>query len=255
MKSILGFFAEISEELIEQLEQLTNVDVSFGMALVDSLPVIVFMIGMGFVIKIAYGRVNPVIFALLSGGVFTSFFGGALKCTWKFCAAFGYNYTPLTVSFTIYQAIGFALIALSLILLVIADKKTISGQQKPVEKIGASAVFVLLLLVPIVKTQLKAGFIWFIIMALFTTVYLICLAILAFRRKMIWQGILFFVSMILMFVMAGLGNKFDDPASPFAKLNWIAQIVNTLVQACMALPAYLLSKKFVMYRTEYVPEA
>lgn len=252
--SVITALKEIPENVVEQLEQLMNVDVSLFMAIVDSLPVIIFMVGMGFVIKMAHGRIKPFYFALLSGGVFTSFFGGLLKCIWKVCCSFGYNYTSLTVSFQIYQAIGFALIAFAMVMFVISDKKSLLGETTTTAiKTNASAVGILLTFVPIVYTSVKAGFVWFILMAVFTVAYLVCLAIVAFRRKMVWQGILFFVSMVLMFTMVALSKKFEDPTSPFAKFNWIAQCVNILTQVCMALPAYLLSKKFTQLRSVYVP--
>ena len=48
--SVITALKEIPENVVEQLEQLMNVDVSLFMAIVDSLPVIIFMVGMGFVI-------------------------------------------------------------------------------------------------------------------------------------------------------------------------------------------------------------
>ena len=52
-----------------------------------------------------------------------------------------------------------------------------------------------------------------------------------------------FVSMVLMFIMSALGKQFKE-GGKFISLNWIAQIVNTLVQALMALPAIKMFKLF-----------
>ena len=102
---------------------LSNIEVSLFMALVDFIPVIIFMIGMGYVIKIAYGKIKIFMFAILTGGVFLAFIAGLSKSTWKFLYCRGYDYVPLNTAFIIYQTVGFFLIAVGVVALLIEDFK------------------------------------------------------------------------------------------------------------------------------------
>jgi hypothetical protein len=209
--------------------------VSYPMAIVDFIPVILFMIAMGYVIKMAHGRIKTTFFAILSGGVFVAFLGGLAKCTWKLIYAHGIDFVPLNTAFVIYQTTGFFLISIGVIALLVADGKS----RKKAVKMKASLLPLLILSTVVVME--KPGFLWFIAMALFTCVYLISLSVLAFQNRKIGTGLLFFASMVFMFGMVALRSRFEEGGS-WERINWVAQVCNSITQLLLLIPCYRLSK-------------
>jgi len=212
--------------------------VSYVMAAVDFIPVILFMIAMGYVIRMAHGRISTKLFAVLSGGVFVSFLGGLAKCTWKLIYAHGIDFVPLNTAFVIYQTTGFLLIAVGVIALLAADVK---GTKAQAASVRLSATLLPLVFLATVVVMEKPGFLWFIAMALFTCVYLILLSVIAFRHKKIGTGLLFYASMLFMFGMVGLRSKFDEGGA-WEQMNWIAQVCNSVTQLLLLIPCFTLSK-------------
>lgn len=217
-----------------------GVSVSFFMAIVDFIPVIFFMFAQGAIIKLAYLRMKPIYFAVLTGGVFLGFFAGLAKCVWKLIYAFGYDFVPLNTSFAIYQTVGFAMIAFGAVALLLSEKsKAVVEKGKTKLALIAAPVF----FIPLVVILEKPSFLWYIFMALFTVIYLVSFSILAFRKKRYWLGIFYYISMILMFMMVGLRSQFESGGS-FEQMNWIAQLVNVITQCMVILPTHLLLKDY-----------
>ena len=212
--------------------------VSYVMAAVDFIPVILFMIAMGYVIRMAHGRIPTKLFAVLSGGVFVAFLGGLAKCTWKLIYAHGIDFVPLNTAFVIYQTTGFLLIAVGVIALLAAD---IKGNKAKNASVRLSASLLPLLFLATVVVMEKPGFLWFIAMALFTCVYLVLLSVIAFRHKKIGTGLLFYASMLFMFGMVGLRSRFDEGGA-WEQMNWIAQVCNSVTQLLLLIPCFTLSR-------------
>ena len=172
-----------------------GVSVSFFMALVDFFPVALFMVGMGFILKLAHNRIFNLGFAFLAGGVFTGFLAGFAKCTWKMLYAFGLNFVPLNSAFVIYQAVGFMFIAIGAIELAIRMKEEAHLKRGEVLKAKSevklncsiiAAAPILLLFVQEIRVIETPSFFWFLIMALFTIIYLVCFAVICIRAKKPW---------------------------------------------------------------------
>ncbi len=228
----------------------SEVSVSVLMAFVDFIPVVFFMFAMGAVIRLAYQRIGTVDFAILTGGVFLGFFAGLAKCTWKLLYAFGTDFVPLNTSFAIYQTIGFGMIAYGVVALVIREMRR---GKKPKRPVTARSLVVALPILPFLAEIIiieKAGFLWYIVMALFTCTYLISLSLLAFRVKRAC-GLFYYASMITMFAMVGLKSQFEAGGS-FETMNWIAQIVNVVTQCLVILPTHLLSKNYPLKKVQII---
>jgi hypothetical protein len=222
--------------------------VSYLMAIVDFIPVALFMAAMASVIKMAFGRIKTIYFAILTGGVFVSFMGGLAKCTWKLIYAHGVDFVPLNTAFVLYQTAGFFLIAIGVIALLCAD---IRQKRQSISKVVASAsvlpIFIVFAIIEVITID-KPGFLWYIIMALFTVIYLVVLSIIAFRYRNFKSAFLFYGSMIFMFGMVGLRSKFDEGGS-WENINWVAQICNSITQLQLLLACFFLSKSVVPIHT------
>jgi hypothetical protein len=222
--------------------------VSYLMAIVDFIPVVLFMAAMAYVIKMAFGRIKTIYFAILTGGVFVSFMGGLAKCTWKLIYAHGVDFVPLNTAFVLYQTAGFLLIAIGVFVLLLAD---IKQSKKSVGTVVASAstlpIFLIVGIIEVVTID-KPGFLWYIVMALFTVIYLVTLSVIAFRHRNFKSAFLFYGSMIFMFGMVALRSKFDEGGS-WENINWVAQICNSLTQLQLLLACLFLSKSVVPIKT------
>ncbi len=218
--------------------------VSYLMAIVDFIPVILFMAAMGLVIKMAFGRIKTIYFAMLTGGVFVSFMGGLAKCTWKLIYAHGTDFVPLNTAFVLYQTAGFFLISVGVIALLSADIK--EKKKSPGITIASISILPIYLVVAAVEivTIEKPGFLWYIVMALFTVIYLVVLSVIAFRHRNFKSAFLFYGSMIFMFAMVGLRSKFDEGGS-WESINWVAQICNSFTQLQLLLACFFLSRSVV----------
>ena len=223
-----------------------EVNVSIFMAIADFFPVVIFMVGMGYIIKLANHRISPVRFAMLTGGVFIGFLAGLAKCLWKLLYALGIDFVPLNTSFVIYQTAGFLLIAIGICSLC---SNVLRGKIFRKEAVPVSSTALPLAAGIAVRVIEKPSFVFFIFMGLFTSVYLIALAIICFKKKK-WWGILYILSMLLMFAMVGLSSQFDAGGS-FERLNWVAEVINCLTQACMAVPSILLYKSIGSVKTSF----
>jgi|GEM_PF-1833823 len=250
MRYLLSSVAELPSNIIEQINYFIQDgnSVNITMALVDLLPNIIFMLGMAFIIKSAFGRIKPIYFALLSGGALLAFLAGTIKAMWKVLCAVGYNCIPLTSSFGIYQFIGMTMIAIASLALTIADRRLLNKQDSTVI-LSASALPILIMGLATVTAKLSA--MWVILLVLPTAVYQISFALMAWRRKMTWQGILFIVSLFLATIMGALKKKFEDPSSQLSQLNWLAQCVNIIAQVAMVIPAYLLCRTMPRIKVTY----
>lgn len=219
--------------------------VSYLMAIIDFIPVILFMVAMGIIIKIAYRRIKTLFFAVLTGGVFVSFMGGLAKCTWKLLYAHGIDFVPLNTAFVLYQTAGFVLISVGVIALLSADIRAKKARQ--VSTLNQSvSIFPLVGLFGAVQvvTVDKPSFLWYIVMALFTVLYLVILSVIAFRHRNFLSGFLFYASMIFMFGMVALRSKFDSGGS-WESINWVAQICNSITQLLLLFACIFLSKSVV----------
>ncbi len=235
--------------MIRSVFLATEVTVSVLMAVVDFIPVVFFMFAMGAVIRIAYQRIGTVSFAVLTGGVFLGFFAGLAKCTWKLLYAFGTDFVPLNTSFAVYQTVGFGMIAYGCV--VLATNELRRGKALPkasvVKSLACALPLFLLFFADVVVIE-KAGFLWYIAMALFTCTYLIALSLLAFKVKRLC-GLWYYASMVTMFLMVGLKSQFEEGGS-FETMNWIAQVTNVVTQCLVILPTHLLSHNYPLKRIQ-----
>lgn len=178
------------------------------MALVDSIPVILYFIATVILQRDLYNKLSKVRFALLSAGSIMVLLGGIYKVTWKLLYALGVcDYRLLSDVMFPMQAPGFFLVFAALL----------GGIKKSENTYATYAV------APVLYTS-KIFFI--IINTIGSIGSAAILAIESLKRKNKNGAILFGCSILFVLVMGGLGSKFDDSSA----MNWVSQIINIVTQ-------------------------
>ena len=174
---------------------------SVPMALLDLVPVILFLIGAVILQRELYPRLSKGQFALFAAGTIDVFCGGALKAVYKLLYALGVcNFEKLNASFFPIQSIGFLLAGLAMAaFLFYKPKKT--------TVCGGTALFVSMMVVGL--GLLDAG-----------------LIALAARRKKYGIIVLLAVSFVCSLGMGYLSSRDFSGAA----MNWIAECVNVCGQ-------------------------
>jgi len=195
---------------------------SVSMALVDLIPVILYLIAVVILQRDLYNKMSKGAFALFAGGSVMVICAGFYKALWKLLYGAGIcDFQALTKSFLPLQSTGFALLAIGLIAMMTV-KQSSNG-----EKLysAAPAVF--------------AGTMIFVPMMIFGVVTsCTVLAIIAAKLKKKGLIVLFVLSVIGMLGMGYMATKdFADP-----KMNWIAQGINCVSQGIYLLAVWRLHK-------------
>ncbi|MBE6877079.1 MAG: hypothetical protein E7496_10270 [Ruminococcus sp.] len=196
------------------------------LALLDIVPVALFFLGCIELMKAFYPRMTQAQYTLFASGGTMIFLAGMLKAVWKLLLVMRIcDYSMLSDAFFPVQSTGFVLTAVSM--------AGITGKKK---KTSEEKSFSALLAVPLVETKLP-----FIILTFMgTTVFYGTLMILSFRRKAKLTAVFFIGAYIFSVMQIFLAVKFDNSSV----MNWMAEFVNLLAQACMVSGAFSLHKSF-----------
>jgi len=191
------------------------------MALVDFIPVALFLWGAVLLQRELYPYMSKGAFALFSAGTVTVFAAGAMKALWKLLYAAGAcDFERLNAAFFPMQTLGFMLAGVGVVALLLHPQG--EGQKR------LSAV------PPIFSgTMIFVGF-----MVLGVAMLDGGLAAIAVKRKKYTLIPLFAVALVAALAMGYLSSRDNTSAA----VNWIAEGVNTLGQACFLAGALLLHK-------------
>ena len=195
---------------------------SVPMALLDLVPVILFLIGAVILQRELYPRLSKGQFALFAAGTIDVFCGGALKAVYKLLYALGVcNFEKLNASFFPIQSIGFLLagLAMAAFLFYKPKKTTVCGVAAAPALYGGTALFVSMMVIGL--GLLDAG-----------------LIVLAARRKKYGIIVLLAVSFVCSLGMGYLSSRDFSGAA----MNWIAECVNVCGQGTFLAAAVLLRR-------------
>ncbi|MBQ1316621.1 MAG: hypothetical protein IIY46_03955 [Lachnospiraceae bacterium] len=194
---------------------------SVPMAIVDFIPVFLFLVSAVILMRDLYHMMSKGAFALFSAGCIVIFTAGFYKATWKMLYALGIcDFVALNRAFFPMQSTGFLLAALGMCALLFF-------RQKPKEAVLTAA--------PLVYTS---SLVFIIFLALGSLGILGCLARLARKMKQKLAMILFWISFLCMMMMGYLSSK--DFTRPI--LNWMGEIVNTAGMILLLIAVILLHK-------------
>lgn len=196
---------------------------SIPMALVDFIPVILFVISTVILQRGLYDRMSKGAFAVFSAGTIMVICAGVFKAVWKLLYVLGIcDFERLNQTFLPVQSIGFLLAGIAALAMVF-HKQTADGS-----KLYAAAPAIFSGTV-IFITAMVLGYIGF------------CtgLAVESKRRGRIKAVVFFIIACVFMLMMGYLGTK--DFSKPI--LNWMAEIVNLIGQGCLLIASKELVRK------------
>ena len=197
---------------------------SVPMALVDFIPVILFIISAITLQRGLYYRMSKGAFAVFSAGTIMVICAGIFKASWKLLYGAGIcDFARLNQAFFPMQSVGFLLAGIAVVAMVFF-KQDPAGEK--LYAAGVPAVF--------------SGTVIFIIAMVLGSLGL-CggLAIESKRRGKTKAAILFILTFIFLLMMGYLGTK--DFAKP--SMNWIGECVNLVGQVFFLLAAKDLVKE------------
>lgn len=187
--------------------------ITVEMALVDCVPVVLFLVAAVVLQRDLYGRLPKGAYSLVAAGSIMAFLGGFMKALWKLLYATGVaDYVLLDHALFTLQGPGFLLFFLGL-----------TGLFWKGEKNGASA---LAAGAAPAATTTSIPFIVMQVVGLGGAQVL--LAAWGARQGKRLVPVAYALAFVLMLGMGYLGAKFDDSSS----MHWVAQLTNTLSMAC-----------------------
>lgn len=192
------------------------------MAMVDFIPVTLFLIAAIVLQRELYCMMSKGAFALFSAGTITVFVAGFFKATWKLLYALNIcDFVALSQCFFPMQTVGFVLAA-SGVAAMLCHKQ---GKGTAYSIAFAPAAF-------------TSSMPFVVLMVLGVAVLDASLCVVAKRRKCVGAIVLFVISFVFIMGMGYLsGRDFTDPA-----MNWLAEGVNTIGQGSFLAAALLLKK-------------
>lgn len=192
---------------------------SISMALVDYIPVILFLIGAIILMKKLHSKMQATSFALFSTGLINVFIAGFLKATYKLLYATNIcDFEALNTMFFPVQSIGFLLAGIGLISAIIKNKNIVLSTAPILYK--GTFLFVGLMILGL--GLLDAG-----------------LCIIASKSKKKGAIPLFILSFVFSLCMGYLSSRDFTQAS----MNWIAQFINIAGQGCFLGGALILNRE------------
>ena len=194
-----------------------------SMALVDFIPVALFLTAAVMLQRDLYGKMSKGSFALFAGGAFMVVTAGVFKAVWKLLYALAIcDFQRLNQSFLPIQATGFFLMAAALIALHFFPQ-----QEKRTELLAAPApavfagTFVFIGMMCFGFAVLCASLSWF--------------AVKLRRKRLVPLFVFVFTAMLCMGYLSS--KDFSDP-----RMNWIAEIVNSAGQGLLLCGVVLLRR-------------
>ena len=196
---------------------------SVPMALVDYIPVILFLIAAIIIQRFLYDKMSKGAFALLSAGTIMVFCAGFMKATWKLLYGAGIcDFERLNLSMLPMQSIGFMLAGLSMVALLFFKQK------KETTRMAAA-----------VPTVFSGTMIFIAFMVLGSFGFSGGLALYAKRQGKKAAAILFLIAFVFMLMMGYLSSRdFTKPS-----MNWIAEGVNLVGQLVLLIASVMLAAK------------
>ena len=200
--------------------------ITVAMALVDCVPVALFMVAAVVLMRDLYDRLPKGAYALVAAGSIMAFLGGLMKALWKILYATGVcDYVLLDHALFVLQGPGFLLFFLGLTGLF---WKGGSGEKDAGSRTALAAA-------PVATTT-SIPFIVMQVVGLGGAQ--VVLAVAGARRGSKLAPVAFALAFVLMLGMGYLGAKFDDSSA----VHWMAQLTNTLSMAAFLWGTLLLHK-------------
>lgn len=191
------------------------------MALVDYIPVALFLAAMILLQRDLYYQFTKWAFALFAGGSIMVFTAGFYKATWKLLYAAGIcDFERLNQMFFPMQSTGFLLLGVAAVALIAVKPK-----RKPSLYAAAPAVF-------------SGTMLFVLFMVAGVGALCFALSVLALRMKKAMAVLCFGMAFLFMLGMGYLSSRDFTQAS----MNWIAQGVNIAGQLLLLCGAYMLHK-------------
>lgn len=188
------------------------------MAVVDFIPVGLFLTGALILMRNLYHNMSKGAFALFSAGNIFVFVAGLLKAFWKLLYYSNVcDFVALNQSFFPMQTIGFILAALGVVAMLVHKQGDDTKKLFAVPVFASSIPFVIL-------------------MVLGVGVLYSSLAYISAKKKNYYCVACFSLALVFILAMGYLSSR-DFTQAIF---NWIAQLVNICGQGLFALGAYLL---------------
>ena len=186
---------------------------SVGMALVDYIPVFLFLVTSIILQRDLYNKMSKGAFALLCTGTIMVFIAGFFKATWKLLYGAGIcDFYKLSEAMMPMQSTGFFLAAVSLVAMLVAKQ---DNKKEPLMAVAA------------VPAAYSGTMIFVAFMCSGIAVMGVCLSIVAAKMNKKKAIPLFIATIIGLLMMGYLSSKdFEKPI-----LNWMAELVNTLAQS------------------------
>lgn len=196
-------------------------DFSIAMALVDFIPVILFVIASAIMQNDLYNKMSKASFALLSAGLVNVFAAGGLKALYKLLYAANIcDFEPLNAMFFPVQSMGFMMAGMGMMLMFWKKRKY-----------GVTTLSV----APVVY---KGTFIFVGLMVIGLACMETGLGYFAIKMKKRSALGLFVFSFVCSLCMGYLSSKDFVQAS----MNWIAEMVNIMGQGCLLWGVLILHK-------------
>ncbi|MCD7786048.1 MAG: hypothetical protein LUH18_10870 [Oscillospiraceae bacterium] len=211
---------------------------SVPMAIVDYIPVCMFLIAAVILQRDLYHAMSKGAFALFSAGTITVFVAGFYKATWKLLYGAGIcDFVPLNKSFFPMQMTGFVLAALGMLALLCHKQGTESGDNlNSVAIIPALGVLMTAVTEP---PEYSGTMIFVMLMVLGVLVLDVGLIIISARHKQTLAAVIYGISFVFVMCMGYLSSRDFTEAS----MNWIAEFTNILGQGSFLLATWMLHKK------------
>ena len=195
-------------------------DFSVSMAIVDFVPVILFVIGAIILQRDLYNKMSKGAFALFAAGTIDIILAGSLKALYKLLYALNVcDFTPLSEMFFPVQSIGALLAGLGVIAMLTHKQK--ETRVMAVAPVAFSGTFIFVSFLMVGFGCLNFG-----------------LIPLAKKLKKPAAIVLLIVSFVLLMGMGYLSSKDFTEAS----MNWVAQGVNIGAQAAFVLAVCILHR-------------
>lgn len=200
---------------------------SLIMGILDYIPIILFIVGLYYIVLFIrqspfFSEINQAKYAqfVLVGGIIGSI-GAVFKATWKvIIGATDYDVVIFRESLFVFQAIGFSIMTIALVLAYRSIKS--DENQFSEASLAPMAVWK----IPFLGITIISMFIWHLVL-------------IQISRKLKDRVATFLIifSFLVMFIMSGLSNS-----ATIAKYEWLAQTINTFGQLAFALAARMLYK-------------
>ncbi len=195
-------------------------DFTVGMALVDFLPVVAFVIASVIFQRDLYDKMSKGAFALYSAGTIFVAVAGACKALWKLLYAAGVcDFYKLNEMFFPMQSIGFLLAAIGIVGLFFFNQKDKTTMSVAPAVFSGTMIFVGFTIVGV--AVMNIGY-----------------CVMAKRLKKPVAMILFIFALVGSLAMGYLSTKNFE----LAAMNWLAEIINTLAQGALMVGAIILDK-------------